>query len=143
MPALRFALAVAAALALAAAGADAAATAKASHILVKDKAKCQEVKKLIDGGALPIFGDDPRSDSGRKVFSAAPLRQGGYIYVVLQGEAHDKLAALASRDAVMRTTLWSMALVAALGLVLRGDAHFKKVLLKAHPGVCGAGGGVY
>ena len=31
----------------------------------------------------------------------------------------------------------------ALGLVLRGDAHFKKVLLKAHPGVCGAGGGVY
>ncbi|HBO81922.1 MAG TPA: two-component sensor histidine kinase, partial [Cupriavidus sp.] len=34
-----------------------------------------------------------------------------------QGEAHDKLAALASRDAVMRTTLWSMALVAALGLV--------------------------
>lgn len=31
----------------------------------------------------------------------------------------------------------------ALGLILRGDAHFKKVLLKAHPGVCGAGGGVY
>ena len=85
--------------------------------LVRDHVNLAPVKKLIDGGALPIFGDDPRSDSGRKVFSAAPLRQGGYIYVVLQGEAHDKLAALASRDAVMRTTLWSMALVAALGLV--------------------------
>ena len=85
--------------------------------LVRDYVDLVPVKKLIDGGALPIFGDDPRSTAGRKVFSAAPLRQGGYIYVVLQGEAHDKLAALASRDAVMRTTLWSMALVAALGLV--------------------------
>ena len=31
----------------------------------------------------------------------------------------------------------------ALGLVLRGDSHFKRVLLKAHPSVCGPGGGVY
>jgi len=90
--------------------------APAGH-LVRDHVDLAPVKKLVDGGALPILGDDPRSASGRKVFSAAPLRQGGYIYVVLQGEAHDKLAALASRDAVMRTTLWSMALVAALGLV--------------------------
>ena len=90
--------------------------APAGH-LVRDQVDLAPVKKLIDGGALPILGDDPRSATGRKVFSAAPLRRGGYIYVVLQGEAHDRLAALASRDAVMRTTLWSMALVAALGLV--------------------------
>jgi len=89
--------------------------APAGH-LVRDRVDLEPIKKLIDGGALPIFGDDPRSASARKVFSAAPLRQGGYIYVVLQGEAHDKLAAQASRTAVMRTTLWSMALVAALGL---------------------------
>ncbi|HBO81923.1 MAG TPA: two-component sensor histidine kinase, partial [Cupriavidus sp.] len=56
--------------------------APAGH-LVRDHVNLAPVKKLIDGGALPIFGDDPRSDSGRKVFSAAPLRQGGYIYVVL------------------------------------------------------------
>ena len=85
--------------------------------LVRDHVDLAPVKKLIDGGALPILGDDPRSPSGRKVFSAAPLRQGGYIYVVLMGETHDKLAAQASQDAVMRTTLWSMALVAALGLI--------------------------
>ncbi len=89
--------------------------APAGH-LVRDRVDLAPVKKLIGGGALPILGHDPRSASARKVFSAAPLRQGGYIYVVLQGEAHDKLAAQASRDAVMRTTLWSMALVAALGL---------------------------
>lgn len=85
--------------------------------LVRDHVDLAPVKKLIDGGALPILGDDPRSASGRKVFSAAPLRQGGYIYVVLMGEAHDRLAARASQDSVMRTTLWSMALVATLGLI--------------------------
>ncbi|RZT42405.1 sensor histidine kinase [Cupriavidus agavae] len=85
--------------------------------LVRDRVDLAPVKKLIDGGALPILGDDPRSATGRKVFSAAPLRQGGYIYVVLMGEAHDKLAAQASELSVMRTTLWSMGLVAALCLV--------------------------
>ena len=85
--------------------------------LVRDHVDLAPVKKLVDGGALPILGDDPRSASGRKVFSAAPLRQGGYIYVVLMGEAHDRLAARASQDSVMRTTLWSMALVATLGLI--------------------------
>lgn len=85
--------------------------------LIRDQVDLAPVKKLIDGGALPILGDDPRSASGRKVFSAAPLRQGGYIYVVLMGETHDKLAAQASQDSVMRTTLWSMALVATLGLI--------------------------
>ncbi len=85
--------------------------------LVRDHVDLAPVRKLIDGGALPILGDDPRSASGRKVFSAAPLRQGGYIYVVLMGEAHDRLAARASQDSVMRTTLWSMALVATLGLI--------------------------
>ncbi|MFJ5382963.1 ATP-binding protein [Cupriavidus sp. CER94] len=85
--------------------------------LIRDRVDLAPVRKLIDGGALPILGDDPRSASGRKVFSAAPLRQGGYIYVVLMGETHDRLAARASQDSVMRTTLWSMALVASLGLI--------------------------
>lgn len=85
--------------------------------LIRDRVDLAPVKKLIDGGALPILGDDPRSASGRKLFSAAPLRQGGYIYVVLMGETHDRLAARASQDSVMRTTLWSMALVASLGLI--------------------------
>lgn len=85
--------------------------------LIRDRVDLAPVKRLIEGGALPILGDDPRSASGRKVFSAAPLRQGGYIYVVLMGETHDRLAARASQDSVMRTTLWSMALVASLGLI--------------------------
>lgn len=85
--------------------------------LQREQVDLQPVRRLLAGGALPILGDDPRSATGRKVFSAAPLRSGGYIYVVLLGETHDELAARVSASSVLRTTLWSMALVAALGLV--------------------------
>jgi signal transduction histidine kinase len=80
------------------------------------------VRQFIAGDPLPILGDDPRSVSGRKVFSAALLprtgdRPQGYIYIVLQGEAHDELAMRVAASSVLRTTLWSMGLVALLGLV--------------------------
>ncbi len=46
--------------------------------------------------ALPVLGDDPRSATGLKAFSAARiLRNGrltGYLYVILAGEAKDALA---------------------------------------------------
>ncbi|MEM5365725.1 HAMP domain-containing sensor histidine kinase [Paraburkholderia azotifigens] len=81
------------------------------------------VRQFIAGDPLPILGDDPRSIDGRKVFSAALLphdagkRPPEYLYVVLQGEAHDELAARVAASSVLRTTLWSMAVVALLGLV--------------------------
>jgi signal transduction histidine kinase len=85
------------------------------------------VRRLIAGDALPVFGDDPRSPNAAKVFSAAPIRvdgrETGYVYVVLLGEEHDALAHHVARDNVLRTTFWSMALVAALGL-LAGLAAF-------------------
>jgi signal transduction histidine kinase len=83
------------------------------------------IRRLLANEALPILGDDPRSVDGRKVFSAAPLRTGGnidsavsgYIYVVLLGEEHDRLVARVAASTVLRTTLWSMGLVALLGLL--------------------------
>jgi len=80
------------------------------------------VRRFIAGEALPILDDDPRSVDGKKVFSAAPLQlsgqaPSGYIYVVLLGEEHDALAAQVAASSVLRTTLWSMALVALLGLL--------------------------
>ncbi|MFL9869089.1 HAMP domain-containing sensor histidine kinase [Paraburkholderia fungorum] len=80
------------------------------------------IRQFIAGDALPILGDDPRSVDGKKVFSAAPLQMdgqapSGYIYVVLLGEEHDALAARVDASSVLRTTLWSMALVALLGLL--------------------------
>ena len=55
------------------------------------------IRALIDGAAtMPVHGDDPRSDSLRKVFSAAEIRSGdqlqGYLYVVLGGQTYEALA---------------------------------------------------
>jgi signal transduction histidine kinase len=85
------------------------------------------IRRLLSGAALPVLGDDPRGESSRKVFSAAPVRVDGrdigYVYVVLQGEDHDALAQHVSADNALRTTLLSMALMAAFGL-LAGLAAF-------------------
>lgn len=79
------------------------------------------IRRLLAGAPLPVLGDDPRSVDGQKVFSAAPLRVGGrdagYIYVVLLGEARDQLAAQNTASDALRTTLWSIGLVALLCLV--------------------------
>ncbi|WP_414441366.1 ATP-binding protein [Burkholderia sp. 22PA0106] len=88
----------------------------------RERVDLAPVKRFLDGQPLPILGDDPRSLDARKVFSAAPLQMpghppSGYIYVVLLGEAHDELAARVAASSVLRTTLWSIALVALLGLL--------------------------
>ncbi|SHN04156.1 His Kinase A (phospho-acceptor) domain-containing protein [Duganella sacchari] len=94
--------------------------APAGH-LKRDHVDLAAIRRFLNNEALPIQGDDPRSEQGRKVFSAAVLRAGeqkvGYIYVILQSEEHDRLAARASASSVLRTTLWSMAVVASLVLV--------------------------
>jgi signal transduction histidine kinase len=95
--------------------------APAGHVK-RERVDLGPVRRFIAGEPLPILGDDPRSADARKVFSAAPLQlpgraPSGYIYVVLLGEAHDALAARVAASSVLRTTLWSMALVALLGLL--------------------------
>lgn len=98
--------------------------APAGHLL-RPVVNLAPIHRFLLGGMLPILGDDPRSVDGKKVFSVAALRSGahqdgpvsGYIYVVLQGEEHDRLAARVAASSVLRTTLWSMALVGLLVLV--------------------------
>lgn len=89
--------------------------------LKRDRVELGPVRQLLAGAPMPILGDDPRNPQAQKVFSAAPIRadghDAGYVYVVLQGEDHDALAAHVAVDNVLRTTLWSMGLVVLLGLV--------------------------
>jgi signal transduction histidine kinase len=98
--------------------------------LKRDRVDLAPVHALLRDEPLPILGDDPRSASGRKVFNAAPLwvqgRQAGYIYVVLVGEQREALAANVAGNAALRTTLWSLAIVLALGL-LAGVVAFRWV----------------
>ncbi len=65
--------------------------------VLRDKVDLVPVKALIDGTArMPIRGDDPRSDSSRKVFSAAEVSTDGlvegYLYVILGGQTYEALA---------------------------------------------------
>ncbi len=103
------------------------AQAAPSGHLKHDRVDLAPVRSLLAGAALPILGDDPRGDSRAKVFSAAPLqvdgRDAGYVYVVLSGEDRDAISAHLAAGSVLRATLWSMALVALLGL-LAGLAAF-------------------
>ncbi|MBZ9780818.1 HAMP domain-containing histidine kinase [Pseudomonas sp. REP124] len=79
------------------------------------------IQRLLKGDALPILGDDPRSADARKVFSAAPLmvdgKPAGYLYVVLLGEDHDRLAERGATSAALNTALLSIGLVALLCLI--------------------------
>jgi signal transduction histidine kinase len=86
----------------------------------RDAVDLQPIARFLAGDALPIAGDDPRGNA-RKVFSAARLQAGGrdagYVYVVLRGAAHDAQADGVPSSAVLRATLASMAIVAALMLL--------------------------
>ena len=103
-----------------------AQAAPAGH-LKRDRVSLAPIRRLLAGEVLPIVGDDPRSDTGRKVFSAAPLRLGardaGYVYVILLGEDREAMSQHMAGDNALRTTMWAMAVVAALGL-LAGLAAF-------------------
>ena len=101
--------------------------------LKRDRVDLAPVQALLRGEPLPIVGDDPRSARARKIFNAAPLwvqgRQAGYIYVVLLGEQREALAANIAANASLRTALWSLAIVAVIGL-LAGAIAFRWV---THP----------
>jgi len=89
--------------------------------LKRDRVALGPIQALLRNDPLPILGDDPRSLRARKVFNAAPLwvqgRQAGYIYVVLVGEQREALAANIAAGTTLHTTLWSLAIVAVVGLI--------------------------
>jgi len=71
---------------------------------------------LSDNTQLPLMGDDPRSTSSKKIFTAAEVRTGdrleGYVYVVLGGRKYEQLAISAQISEVMR--LSTMAIIGCL-----------------------------
>jgi len=90
--------------------------------LKRDHVDLAPVRRLLAGDALPILGDDPRAPNVAKVFRAAPVkvegRQAGYVYVILEGETRTALAARLANDEVLRTALWTTALVVLMGLAM-------------------------
>ena len=61
------------------------------------------ISQIIDAPhQVPIFGDDPRHLSRKKIFSAAPVYKGeklqGYLYVIIGGEIYDSTYAKVKSD---------------------------------------------
>ena len=86
----------------------------------------QPIQTALSTHQYPIYGDDPRSLDGRKVFSVAPMRQNGqvkgYLYVILLGENYSALNSDAQFTALLKIVLLSISLVALLGLIVGGLA---------------------
>lgn len=85
--------------------------------VLRQKIDLEPVRTLIDAAApMPIRGDDPRSGSKRKVFSAAEVRSDGelqgYLYVVLGGKTYEALA-----DDIGGSYVGKASLVAVLAIV--------------------------
>lgn len=84
--------------------------APAGH-LKRQRVALPPLQALLGGAPMPVYGDDPRSADGRKVFSVAPLkvdgRIEGYLYVVLLGEEYTALASNAQFNSAVRMALWA------------------------------------
>jgi len=94
-----------------------------------DKVDLEPLKELIRGSApMPIRGDDPRSGSARKVFSAFEVRTEGrlegYLYVVLGGQTYETLSRDIGNSYVGKTSFFiAIAIVvtaAIIGLLVFG-----------------------
>lgn len=76
----------------------AAYSADPSHVL-REHVSTQPIDAYLNGGQknFPVWGDDPRSLVGEKVFSAAKIVENnqlkGYLYVVLGSQIYDTTAA--------------------------------------------------
>lgn len=90
----------------------------------RDRVSLDPIKAfLAEGRELPIRGDDPRDQGGHKVFSAAPIydggRMAGFLYIVLGGQEFDSVVRLFQRSQIFRLsagfTLAAILLTAAIG----------------------------
>jgi two-component system OmpR family sensor kinase len=89
----------------------------------RDRVALEPVREYLQGGArFPLKGDDPRSGSGRKVFSAAvvPGDNGvqGYLYIVLGSEQYEHVVEMLGNSYILDSAL--VVLLVALGAALTG-----------------------
>ena len=83
----------------------------AEHGKVKrEQVSIEPIRRFLRGDArLPLLGDDPRSLTGQKIFSVAPISaanpDAGYLYVILGGEQYESVAHMVRDSHVPRLSL--------------------------------------
>jgi signal transduction histidine kinase len=88
----------------------------------RNKIDLGPVKQWITGDVtLPLLGDDPRDDEGRKVFTAAEIapkgKLEGYLYVILGGETYDTMIQKIQESYILRLSIWVIALSLMVALI--------------------------
>lgn len=88
----------------------------------RDRVALEPITELLaESERMPIFGDDPRDPSGRKVFSVAtigdPDSPEGFLYVVLSGEGYDSVADRLRASYFLRLGVWTAPASAAIALL--------------------------
>lgn len=89
--------------------------------VVREHVDLAPIKTLLASSeSLPVYGDDPRSEQGRKVFSVAAVNNQdqlqGYLYVIIGGEIADNVLAHINDNNQLWGTAWIM--LAALMLLV-------------------------
>jgi len=97
--------------------------------VLRESVSMEPVMQFLGGKAsYPLWGDNPRSQDGRKVFSAAHVEtQGityGYLYVVLGSDQYDDALAFVSADTLWRISGASLAFLMGFG-ALSGTLVFR------------------
>lgn len=102
----------------------------APGVVKRDRVSLEPVRAMLDERPLPIYGDDPRSETRRKVFSVTALRRArggqpvppnsaldGYLYVILVGEEYVSALGLVGQSRTLRSSAWTVGLLIALALL--------------------------
>ena len=79
--------------------------------LKRESIDLEPIKTFLGGDTmLPILGDDPRSSSRQKIFSASAIEdsQGNtyYLYIIIGGEIYDDVVELIGASHIMQLGIW-------------------------------------
>lgn len=89
----------------------------------RDRVALAPIKRFLSGDtSYPILGDDPRSETRQKIFSAAAYPFNGpptqYLYVVLAGEGYDTLKNLLQGSYFLQSSILAVGATMVFGLLL-------------------------
>lgn len=96
-------------------------SAEASKIK-RTRVRIKPVETFLKGNpAHPVFGDDPRSTSRQKVFSAAPIlvadQPVGYLYAIIGSEIYDDIAGMVSQSRIIQWGIWLLTMGLSFSLI--------------------------
>lgn len=97
------------------------------HTLSQDSLKhsvvdTEPLDAFLAGSPLPILGQDPTSETGKRPFSVAPIQimdeSGCYLYVILGGESYQGTAASLQSSYIMNSMVSGLALTLLLTFIV-------------------------